>query len=71
MYSIKPSLKKQEDLIEPYGTMSSWVFLRPICVPMLRYRMYSDKSVFQIEWIDKLNRLGFLSARDKKLSCFF
>ena len=60
MYSIKTIAERQEDLARALRYYEQLGILSPDMRTDAGYRMYSDKAVFQIEWIDKsLNSLGF------------
>jgi len=59
MYSIKAIAEKTGKTSRALRYYEQLGILTPDMRTDAGYRMYSDKAVFQIEWIDKLNRLGF------------
>ena len=59
MYSIKAIAEKTGKTSRALRYYEQLGILTPEMRTKSGYRMYSEKSVFQIEWIDKLNRLGF------------
>ena len=59
MYSIKTIAEKTGKTSRALRYYEQLGILTPDMRTEAGYRMYSDKAVFQIEWIDKLNRLGF------------
>jgi len=59
MYSIKAIAEKTGKTTRALRYYEQLGILSPDMRTDAGYRMYSEKSVFQIEWIDKLNRLGF------------
>ena len=59
MYSIKAIAEKTGKTSRALRYYEQLGILMPDMRTDAGYRMYSDKAVFQIEWIDKLNRLGF------------
>jgi DNA-binding transcriptional MerR regulator len=59
MYSIKAIAEKTGKTSRALRYYEQLGILVPDMRTDAGYRMYSEKAVFQIEWIDKLNRLGF------------
>ncbi len=59
MYSIKAIAEKTGKTTRALRYYEQLGILLPDMRTDAGYRMYSEKAVFQIEWIDKLNRLGF------------
>ena len=59
MYSIKTIAEKTGKTSRALRYYEQLGILLPDMRTDAGYRMYSDKAIFQIEWIDKLNNLGF------------
>lgn len=59
MYSIKTIAEKTGKTSRALRYYEQLGILSPDMRTDAGYRMYSDKAVFQVEWIEKLNRLGF------------
>ena len=59
MYSIKTIAEKTGKTSRALRYYEQLGILTPDMRTEAGYRMYSDKAIFQVEWIDKLNRLGF------------
>ena len=59
MYSIKTIAEKTGKTSRALRYYEQLGILSPDSRTDAGYRMYSDKAVFKVEWIDKLNRLGF------------
>ena len=59
MYSIKTIAEKTGKTSRAIRYYEQLGILAPDMRTESGYRMYSDRAVFQVEWIDKLNRLGF------------
>lgn len=59
MYSIKAIAEKTGKTSRALRYYEQLGILTPDMRTEAGYRMYSDRAIFQIEWIDKLNRLGF------------
>ena len=59
MYSIKTIAEKTGKTSRALRYYEQLGILAPDMRTDAGYRMYSDKAIFQIEWIDKLNNLGF------------
>ena len=59
MYSIKAIAEKTGKTTRALRYYEELGLLVPDMRTDAGYRMYSEKAIFQIEWIDKLNRMGF------------
>jgi len=59
MYTIKAIAEKTGKTTRALRYYEQLGILSPDMRTDAGYRMYSETAVFQIEWIDKLNRLGF------------
>ena len=71
MYSIKTIAEKTGKTSRAIRYYEQLGILSPDSRTEAGYRMYSDKSVLQVEWIDKLNRLGFSLPEIKKFLSSF
>ena len=59
MYSIKVIAEKTGKTTRALRYYEQLGILTPDSRTEAGYRLYSERSLIQIEWIDKLNRIGF------------